>query len=85
MGGIGKTDLYAYSNIGTKCLIENYVNEVVNQINRISNEENDEEFTDAMKVDYFSDLLQSYGRSALIFHGGASFGNNLNLNVIKFK
>lgn len=73
LGGIGKSSLYANSHIGTKELIESYVSETAEQIRRIA-WTNEEEITDAMKIDYLSDVLQSFGRSALIFHGGASFG-----------
>jgi TAG lipase / lysophosphatidylethanolamine acyltransferase len=74
LGGIGKSNLYQeHCHIGTKSLIETYIDEVVNQIDRITWTE-EEEITDVMKIDYFSDVLQSFGRTALIFHGGASFG-----------
>ena len=74
LGGIGKSCLYAkHCHIGTKELIEAYIDEVVSQIDRIAWSE-EEEITTIMKIDYFSDVLQSFGRTALIFHGGASFG-----------
>ena len=74
LGGIGKSNLYHENcHIGTKSLIEAYIDEVVNQIDRIAWTE-EEEITEIMKIDYFSDVLQSFGRTALIFHGGASFG-----------
>lgn len=74
LGGIGKSGLYQeHCHIGTKALIEAYIDEVVSQIDRIAWTE-EEEITQVMKIDYFSDVLQSFGRTALIFHGGASFG-----------
>ena len=74
LGGIGKSCLYhQHCHIGTKELIESYIDEVVSQIDRIAWSE-EEEITTIMKIDYFSDVLQSFGRTALIFHGGASFG-----------
>lgn len=74
LGGIGKPCLYQqHCHIGTKSLIEEYIDEVVNQIDRIAWSE-EEEITNLMKIDFFSDVLQSFGRTALIFHGGASFG-----------
>ena len=74
LGGIGKSNLFQeHCHIGTKSLIEDYIGEVVNQIDRIAWTE-EEEITETMKIDYFSDVLQSFGRTALIFHGGASFG-----------
>lgn len=74
LGGIGKSNLYQnHCHIGTKSLIEDYIDEVVHQIDRITWSQ-EEEITDVMKIDYFSDVLQSFGRTALIFHGGASFG-----------
>ncbi len=74
LGGIGKSCLYQqHCHIGTKSLIEEYVDEGVKQIDRIAWSE-EEEITNLMKTGYFSDVLQSFGRTALIFHGGASFG-----------
>ena len=74
LGGIGKSCLFQHHcHIGTKILIEEYIDEVVKQIDRIAWME-EEEITNLMKIDYFSDVLQSFGRTALIFHGGASFG-----------
>jgi hypothetical protein len=32
------------------------------------------EITLNMKIDYLADVLHSFGKTALIFHGGASFG-----------
>jgi TAG lipase/lysophosphatidylethanolamine acyltransferase len=74
LGGIGKLELYSNCHIGTKKLIERYIEAIVKQIRRISYYEN-EEINLKSKLDYFSDVLQSFGRTALIFHGGASFGN----------
>ena len=53
--------------------MEEYVHEVVSQLKNIA-EENHKDLTMDERIDFFSDLLQSYGRTALILHGGAAFG-----------
>jgi predicted acylesterase/phospholipase RssA len=74
LGGIGKSELYGHCLVGTKELVEAYIREVVLQIQRIAHSA-DPEITAGMKVDYFKDVLQGFGRTALVFHGGgASFG-----------
>lgn len=79
LGGIGKTELYSMCHVGTKQLIENYIDEVVSQIDRIAWCQ-EPEITLNMKIDYLSDVLHSFGKSALIFHGGASFGKILKVS-----
>lgn len=58
---------------GTKQLVEIYVNEVVRQLRNIAAA--DESVVDRTTLkEYLGDMLHSYGRSALLLHGGASFG-----------
>lgn len=84
LGGIGGADLYRHSYVGTKTVVEEYVCEVVVQLHRIadsqcedahSGDPSSEAGIDHLtKVEFFSELLQSFGRTVLILHGGASFG-----------
>jgi TAG lipase/lysophosphatidylethanolamine acyltransferase len=73
LGGIGKPELYSTSHVGTKKLIQDYIDEIVNQIDRVAWCQ-EPEITLNMKIDYLADVLHSFGKTALIFHGGASFG-----------
>ncbi len=76
LGGIGKPELYSMCNVGTKKLIEDYIDEIVSQIDRIAWCQ-EPEITVNMKIDYLADVLHSFGKTALIFHGGASFGKRI--------
>lgn len=73
LGGICSDNLLTSCRTGTKHLIEEYVFEVVKKIYFLASV-NDEELTNSIKIEYFNDLLKIVGRSALILHGGASFG-----------
>ncbi|CAG8681767.1 9162_t:CDS:10, partial [Acaulospora morrowiae] len=73
LGDMGQRKLYAYTHIGTKKLIENYINEVVKQMNIICDRES-EEISIKDKLDFFINTRQSFGRTALLLSGGATFG-----------
>lgn len=82
LGSIGNSALYNRSYSGTKLLIEDYVSEVIqcleflaSQSPRASSEEYTGGFaTHQQKLDFFHDTRQSFGRSALVLHGGSLFG-----------
>src|SRR4051812_41637317 len=65
LGGIGNYKLYEATAFGTKKLIDEYSNEVVNQLNRICDSEF-EEFSLKKKFDFFYEARQTFGRSALL-------------------
>lgn len=71
LGGIGGSLLYKRSMVGTKIFIEDYINLVLKDIHIISESSALDRET---KIEFFSELLQTLGRSALILHGGAAFG-----------
>nr|CAG8592636.1 13532_t:CDS:10 [Entrophospora candida] len=73
LGDMGQPKLYAHTHIGTKRLIEAYINEVVKQMNIICDTESDEISTKA-KLEFFTNTRQSFGRTALLLSGGATFG-----------
>ncbi|KAF4594391.1 Lipase 4 [Ophiocordyceps camponoti-floridani] len=73
LGGMGDVDLYIHSYVGTKRLIERYVDSAIQTIDAI--------VARAAAVDDARDLLdamllsrQSFGRSALLLSGGGTFG-----------
>lgn len=55
----------------TKSLIEEYMDEVVSQLEYI---ETNKELDQQTKLKFFMDTRQSFGCSALILQGGATFG-----------
>ena len=74
LGGITNRSLYETSIFGTKDLISDYTSEMVRQLHFVC-DANIEGFTLQKKYDFFNELRQSYGRSALLLSGGGSLGN----------
>lgn len=81
IGGIGNKDLYNRTTVGTKRLIEEYVEEVAQQLDRLCREDL-AGYTLAEKYFLFQDTRHAYGRSALLLSGGAAFGM-YHIGVIK--
>ncbi|CAG8771943.1 7972_t:CDS:10, partial [Gigaspora margarita] len=81
LGGLSDPRLFSQSYLGTKKLIEDYTEEVVTQLEYIK----EAEFSDTSqtsKIEFFSDTRQSFGCSALVLYGGATFGL-YHLGVVK--
>lgn len=88
-GGISQKRLYLKSYLGTKYMIDNFINEVLDCLaylnesmtssatsnNFISNGKQ-------LKLDFFHDARQSFGCSALLLQGGSLFGL-CHLGVVK--
>lgn len=68
-GGICDRKLFSHSYLGTKKLIEDYMEEVVTQIEYI---ESTPDFDAPTKMKFFSDTRQSFGCSALVLQGGTA-------------
>lgn len=80
-GNIGNPLLYERSIIGTKQLIEEYVDEIANTLDYLC----DTDFPDLKfeeKIRLFREAAQSFGRSALMLSGGATLGM-FHLGVVK--
>lgn len=75
LGGTDNVDLYRHSHIGTKKLIERYVDSAMQTIDTIVNQS---AVDPSMQVkDLLEGMLfsrQSFGRSALLLSGGGTFG-----------
>ncbi len=74
MGGMGQSKLYAQSKIGTKHLIEEYVNQVSDSLLYLA----DSTVTSIAledKIDFFKRASLCFGRSALMLSGGGQLGN----------
>ena len=73
LGNSGNPALYGTAPLGTKYLIESYLDTVTEALQWIADQDAPEvSFRD--KHDFFWDLSQSYGRSALMLSGGATMG-----------
>jgi TAG lipase / steryl ester hydrolase / phospholipase A2 / LPA acyltransferase len=73
LANIGNPSLYNRTRVGTKRLIEEYVDEVVAVLNELCEAEI-EGFPTAEKLKFFHEVALSYGRSALMLSGGATLG-----------
>jgi predicted acylesterase/phospholipase RssA len=73
IGDIGNQQLYEHTHIGTKVLIEEYIDEVTKQLNYICDIDLPS-FNLRDKLDYFLNIQKSFGRTALLLSGGATFG-----------
>ncbi|KAJ1910169.1 Lipase 5 [Tieghemiomyces parasiticus] len=71
VGHMGKPKLYAYTHIGTKHLIDEYLDEVVQSLEFILGSV---QVPLAVKYGYFSQVRQAFGRTAVLLSGGATFG-----------
>lgn len=81
LGGSNNPKLFSQCFTGSKTLIEDYQAQVVKSLNLIYSG-NFGSHTLKEKLEYFTDTIQSFGRTALILEGGISLGG-VHLGVIK--
>jgi len=81
LGNISDPFLYQRSYVGTKHLIEEYLNQVCESIELLC-QEDVPGMSMLEKLDFFKDTLLSYGRPALLLSGGATLGL-FHLGVVK--
>ena len=85
LGGMGNIDLYRHSYTGTKKLIERYVDSAVKMIQSLVDKSAYSLPTNMEPKDLLEGVLyarQSFGRSALLLSGGATFGMS-HIGVLK--
>lgn len=73
LGNMGHPLLYGHSYIGTKYLIENYIDEVCQSLAYLQDQPV-AGISDAQKLRFFEETAHSYGQPALMFSGGATLG-----------
>lgn len=73
MGRMGNPNLYVRSKIGTKHLIEDYIDEICLSLRHIDNVP-DDVISDDEKWAFFDRVDNCFGRSALMLSGGAVLG-----------
>ena len=81
MGGMGKATLYQPAKFGTKCLIEDYVGEIVDALEHLS-QLDESIISREEKLDFFHRARHSYGRTALMLSGGGAWGH-FHIGVVK--
>ncbi|CCG84138.1 protein of unknown function [Taphrina deformans PYCC 5710] len=76
LANISDKQLYNRSYLGTKVLIQDYVTEVMNCLEfiRVAPPNSSPFLSVEKKLQFFKDTRHSYGLSALVLQGGASFG-----------
>ncbi|KAF2755414.1 patatin-domain-containing protein [Pseudovirgaria hyperparasitica] len=85
LGGMGSLQLYKHSHIGTKTLIERYIESTLNTLTallEIAAAKGDDEVDPRHLLDQILQARQSFGRSALLLSGGGTFGMN-HVGVVK--
>ncbi|KAI9103145.1 acyl transferase/acyl hydrolase/lysophospholipase [Phlyctochytrium arcticum] len=71
IGDIGNPRLYGTTNVGTKLLIDDYIDEVTRQLHFICEEESPQ-ISLQQKYDFFTRTQQAFGRTALCLSGGGA-------------
>ncbi|KAI9095925.1 acyl transferase/acyl hydrolase/lysophospholipase [Phlyctochytrium arcticum] len=75
LGGIGNPRLFSRSLTGTKHVITSYLNEIVHELEQFAKFDGlYRGISVQKKVEFLHDSKQSFGHTALILEGGASFG-----------
>ena len=80
-GNITNPKLYAFNHIGTKYLIEDYIDTICSILLDIC-AETIPDFSLNNKLQFFREIRQHFGRSAIMLSGGANFGF-FHLGVVK--
>jgi len=73
MGGMGHHNLYTVAKFGTKNLIVEYIDEIIDALHFIAKVP-DSEISFHEKLDFFNRASHCYGRSALMLSGGGAIG-----------
>ena len=85
LGGMSNASLYRHSHVGTKDLIYRYITTTIDTISALV-DLSGQNRCDDVELKYILDQLlatrQAFGRSALLFSGGATFGMN-HIGVLK--
>jgi TAG lipase/steryl ester hydrolase/phospholipase A2/LPA acyltransferase len=83
LGGVSNVCLYQHAHVGTKTLIDQYINTALDTISTLVDLSS---HCDLPEIRYILDQLlsarQAFGRSAMLFSGGATFGMT-HIGVIK--
>ncbi|KAF2665243.1 patatin-domain-containing protein [Microthyrium microscopicum] len=85
LGNMGDLHLYKYSHVGTKSLIEDYISTACNTLDALLKSiatAKESEYDCRNALDQLLATRQSFGRSALLLSGGATFGMT-HIGVVK--
>jgi TAG lipase / steryl ester hydrolase / phospholipase A2 / LPA acyltransferase len=85
LGGMGDLKLYKHSHIGTKVLIERYIDsaqKIISALVDVECKQTDSGIATREVLEKILQTRQSFGRSALLLSGGGTFGMN-HIGVVK--
>ncbi|KAI9796764.1 MAG: hypothetical protein M1833_006004 [Piccolia ochrophora] len=85
LGDMCNVNLYKYSHVGTKNLIERYIDsalETISALLSLSAAGRSQNLTSRLILEHMLSARQAFGRSALLLSGGATFGMN-HIGVLK--
>ncbi|KAK6329805.1 hypothetical protein TWF730_006104 [Orbilia blumenaviensis] len=83
LGGMGNVELYRHSYTGTKYLIESYIETALATLDALVNAPSiDPQLSPRKVLESLVATRQSFGRTALLLSGGATFGMN-HIGVLK--
>ena len=72
---MGNPELYGHTHVGTKYLIEEYIEEVITVLNILATTNDARVFSSLReKIDFFKGLRRSFGNTAMLLSGGATLG-----------
>lgn len=81
MGNMGRRELYERALSGTKQLVDDYIDALVDALRHLQTAKL-EHFSEAERLDFFRRASLCFGRSALLLSGGGVYGN-FHAGVIK--
>ena len=83
LGGMGDLNLYKHSHIGTKVLIQRYIESAQQTLDTLLQTSDKQSQIDPRYIlDQLLETRQAFGRSALLLSGGGTFGMN-HIGVVK--
>jgi len=71
MGGMGKSGLYGHAMSGTKRLVENYIEAIIETLEMVADDTSGD-ISQEEKIDFFRRASQCFGRSAFMMSGSGS-------------
>ena len=75
IGNIGNASLYGHTHIGTKYLIEEFIQEVITVLNILATSNDPSVFASLKeRIEFFKGLRKSFGNTAILLSGGATLG-----------
>ncbi|RKP16652.1 putative esterase of the alpha-beta hydrolase superfamily [Rozella allomycis CSF55] len=82
IGDIANPKLFSFTNVGTKHIIDEYINEVITHLKILSEYDRGVYRDITLRIDFFKALRRAFGNTALLLSGGGTLGMK-HVGVIK--